>query len=1026
MARNNNFEMKPFPNFVVNEKVENIFLDNVKNNGGIINEDNKGNKIFTDYEKTLSSDTIRDISISIGLGGQYSGFVERNNDENKYGEYAGAMFAVTSGFANRVQSLETFRGYFDQKKYGTENEIKHNFELNGIYRDDEVKADGKEIKEPFKYYVLNDKNERMYLTPNVVDTIWADVNKATAENQNAKLDVNLNTFEKSKDGTIELTIKDDSNIYGHRVFEVAANDKGELSVNLNADDMAHWRGFDREQPSGAVERVASIKSTADYLSIYGHRNPATLFMNTAGMMEAYSSGEKYNGKYVTPIEIVTSSFEVLSSINLTSIAKMAIVKVIASLMGFRNQMDVEKYREFGTLDDAKIATEFGPGALKDFYDEHGIEKDVPLIFDVTTNDNTPLIESKPEDNKTDVENNNTVEKNTSNSNETQKVDFSIKREDIEKKAAELNERVRNDKLAKIEKISDGPAKDYLNAVVNGEDTSKIELKLEDIEKIKDFSNDKENGFKLDSQTINFLDKKIEDSERKIIKDKFEAIIGTPVSEENKDRFFNKFEEKCESRKVDVIGILHSAVKLEKEQNPNLGFSAVAESYFKRIDNDDFKDIYRSEAGNKEKDYEKRSDNIIDYIEGFVKEPQDVDIDNDTVEQSNVYDTETSFEDVWNSLEGADTEGKLNSLTKSYGEAGDGIVNQIGAELIKGKSIEEAIGNVAANDENKDMISAIIEKYDTSKDDSIEKQPPQPVDVKSITIEDKMVNDIKSRIEDKQETAISAYIKGSYDDTGDFLDKFITIDEIVEKDENGNDRIINGVFVEWENAEGLRIDEEKFNSPDVKVLESRFEKMIEMISSDKNSSIEEKCEAIGRIAHDTGWACKTGEKAVEHFGNNEINIDTAVDKIYAEIEKVIKDQYGIEIDKDGMVDVDITNAKTVDTNKSVDQVAKCASSFVSGFVPNGNVNADKIKEILQSAVDKGETNTEKFGYLNDAIKDIFTAYKDDINDIDSKLDMIENDIKNDIESDQNDIDLNNNDVIPDDSSSDVSDDEDRID
>lgn len=1009
MARNNNFEMKPFPNFVVNEKVENIYLDNVKNNGGIVNENNNGDKLFTDYEKTLSSDTIRDISINIGLGGQYSGFVERNNDKNKYGEYAGAMFAVTSGFANRVQSLETFKGYFDQKKFGTEDETKHNFELNGIFRDDEVKADGKKIKEPFKYYVLNDKNERMYLTPNVVDTIWADINKATAENKDTKLDVNLNTFEKSKEGTIELTVKDDNNIYGHRVFEISANDRGELSVNLNADDLAHWRGFDREQPSGAVERIENIKSTADYLSIYGHRNPATLFMNTAGMVAAYSSGERYNGKYVTPIEIVTSSFEILSSINLTSIAKMAIVKVIASLMGFRNQMDVEKYREFGTLDDAKIATEFGPGALKDFYDEHGIEKDVPLIFDVTTNDNVPLIESKPEDNKTDVDNN-SVNKTVSDPNETQKVDISIKREDVERKAAELTERVRNDKLDKIEKMSDGPVKDFLNAVVNGEDTSKIELKSEDIEKIKDFSNDKENGFKLDAQTIDFLDKKVEDKEWADTKDKIMNKIEKteynrkPIDLESNSKLKGLLDEKLDEHRSDILKAIHDGKGSIDNKDGGYKLSGTT-SLDERVWNaiaKDFEINNISTAENKDVEVVNKSEGIEDVI------------------------SSTTFENIWNSLKGND-EDKLNSLENTYGDAGSEVATQIRGELLRGIKIKEAIDNVITKDENKDKISAIIEKYDTSKGDSVEKQSSQPVDVKFINVwEDKTVSYVKSLIEDKQEAAISAYIKGSYDDTGDFLDNFITIDEIIEKDENGNEKIIDGVFVEWENAEGSRIDEEKFSSPDVKTLESCFDKMIEMISSDKTSTIEEKCEAIGRVAHDTGWACKTGEKAVEHFGNNGISIDVAVDRVYAEIEKVIKEQYGAEVDKDGLVDVDKTNAKTIDTNKSIDQVAKCASSFVSGFVPNGNVNAEKIKEILQSAVDKGETNTEKFDNLNNAIEDIFSAYKENLNDIDSRLDKIENDIKNDIETDQNDIDLNNNDIIQEENSNDITEDEDSVD
>ena len=90
-----------------------------------------------------------------------------------------------------------------------------------------------------------------------------------------------------------------------------------------------------------------------------------------------------------------------------------------------------------------------------------------------------------------------------------KIDFRITREDIEKKSAELTERVRNDKLDKIKKLSDGPVKDFLNAVVKDEDTSKFELKLEHIEKIKNFSNDKENGFKLDAKTLDDLNTKAE-------------------------------------------------------------------------------------------------------------------------------------------------------------------------------------------------------------------------------------------------------------------------------------------------------------------------------------------------------------------------------------------------------------------------------------------------------------------------------------------------------------------------------------
>ena len=90
-----------------------------------------------------------------------------------------------------------------------------------------------------------------------------------------------------------------------------------------------------------------------------------------------------------------------------------------------------------------------------------------------------------------------------------KIDFRITREDIEKRSAELEERVRSDKLDKIKKLSDGPVKDFLNAVVKGGDTSKIELKLEHIEKIKNFSNDKENGFKLDAKTLDDLNTKAE-------------------------------------------------------------------------------------------------------------------------------------------------------------------------------------------------------------------------------------------------------------------------------------------------------------------------------------------------------------------------------------------------------------------------------------------------------------------------------------------------------------------------------------
>lgn len=772
------------------------------------------NNLLATYKSFGISDDMKDeaskgkdeLIVNLGLGNIFDTFYDNFKDKYSDKEDAKTAFLTSKGSLIRFGSESIFTNYFSNI---LDNKTDNKIEMKGIFCD--LNASGRRA-----FYAVNDDGKKMYLNDFVKDAIGeaivdarkdkvnddickhfgassvdevSDIAKAeflkNYDEESNKFEVSIGRYDNTANDKVVFEIRDanamDSKIYAYKEFDVRTDTNNDSkSIGLSRDDMSKYWG-DFKEPTKAEIEIKSFKDRADYLSIFGHRNTLTLAVDTMGMAKALSMGEKYNGKYVTPVEVLVSGFQVLSSINLTSIAKLGIVKLVALSMGFKNQRDVEMYREFGTTDETKIEA----ARLAAFDVEHGYKTDFSAFDRAYSVDQLNI--------------NNNIEK----------TDFD-----------KLVEKIKSvdDYVVNGEHLSDD-CKDIIKAEIRGLERPEIDnISLEDIEKAVSYINDHQDN-----------------ADFKSLSDKFEAIKGdiilnnADISDKAKEWISN---EKINNSNNDIA--LPDDYKERKEirnflneKGNEIGIKDI-EPIIAKIDNADKADLIKTLDVSSEDAISKDKD-VCSYLKNVLNDGHSkISLSEEQkIEVNNIINENERFEPFKDTIESSLKNVNINDISKAT------------ADDLRGKFIENAKGKIDKNEaltpnakewlnsevsHTKNNISLKIEDIESiKKSDKIELN--KSIENKLNSLENQAVIDvvkevINNEITGDKDGSKKEALNGHIDKIGDEIIQSVKAQkpDIIEK------------FITNEIMKGVDF------TKSAKGIEDRIDKNISSITADKNDSV----------------------------------------------------------------------------------------------------------------------------------------------------------------------------------------------
>lgn len=772
------------------------------------------NNLLATYKSFGISDDMKDeaskgkdeLIVNLGLGNIFDTFYDNFKDKYSDKEDAKTAFLTSKGSLIRFGSESIFTNYFSNI---LDNKTDNKIEMKGIFCD--LNASGRRA-----FYAVNDDGKKMYLNDFVKDVIGeaivdarkdkvnddickhfgasnvdevSDIAKAeflkNYDEESNKFEVSIGRYDNTANDKVVFEIRDanatDSKIYAYKEFDVRTDTNSDSkSIILSRDDMSKYWG-DFKEPSKAEIEIKSFKDRADYLSIFGHRNTLTLAVDTMGMAKALSMGEKYNGKYVTPVEVLVSGFQVLSSINLTSIAKLGIVKLVALSMGFKNQRDVEMYREFGTTDETKIEA----ARLAAFDVEHGYKTDFSAFDRAYSVDQLNV--------------NNNIEK----------TDFD--------KLAEKIKSV-DDYVVNGEHLSDD-CKDIIKAEIRGLERPEIDnISLEDIEKAVSYINDHQDN-----------------ADFKSLSDKFEVIKGdiilnnADISDKAKEWISN---EKINNSNNDIA--LPDDYKERKEirnflneKGNEIGIKDI-ETIIAKIDNADKADLIKTLDVSSEDAISKDKD-VCSYLKNVLNDGHSkISLSEEQkIEVNNIINDNERFEPFKDTIESSLKNVNINDISKAT------------ADDLRGKFIENAKGKIDKNEaltpNSKEWLKSEVSHTENNislKSEDIESIKKSDNIGLNKSIENKLNTLENQAIIDVAKEVINNEITGDKDGS-----KKEALNGHIDKI---GDEIIQSVKVQKPDSTEKFITNEIMKGVDftksAKGIEDRIDKNVSSINADKNDSV----------------------------------------------------------------------------------------------------------------------------------------------------------------------------------------------